>query len=326
MNSVLILIISCILILFNSVGLAQDLKSFQNGSFTLYYEEFGSGPPLYVLSGGPGEAPDHPYRWMIDSLKSYYTCILLHQRASGASRNIPVNPQTISIEQYTSDIERLRQVRGDAKVSLAGMSWVGLLVMNYAALYPKQVENLILICSAPPSYTLWHFLYDNQYVRHSPAERDEMNELQKLFSVKTDRELDSLKRSDPENPIVIAYKKYMRLHVNAMYYDSRNISEEQFNQLFLDFNFQPIPIIDREVLETKWNITEKLKKVKAKTLIVYGRQDDQGESTFYLQKESLRNSEMKVIEQCGHEILEEQPEAFFKILMDFVRRSRQGRG
>lgn len=314
------------MVLFGSAGLAQDLKSFQNGSVTLYYEEFGSGPPLYVLSGGPGEAPDHPYRWMIDSLKSYYTCVLLHQRASGASRNMPVKAQTITIERYTSDIERLRQVRGDSKLTLMGMSWGGLLVMNYAASYPKQVENLILICSAPPSYTLWHFLYDNQYVRHSPAERDEMNELQKLFSVKTDRELDSLKRSDPENPIVIAYKKYMRLHVNAMYYDSRNISEEQFNQLFLDFNFQPIPIIDREVLETKWDITEKLKKVKAKTLIVYGRQDDQGESTFYLQKASLRNSEMKVIEQCGHEILEEQPEAFFKILMDFVRRSRQGRG
>lgn len=325
MTSFLFRIVCCFIILFSSAVLAQDLKSFQNGSVTLYYEEFGSGPPLYVLSGGPGGAPDHPYRWMIDSLKSYYTCVLLHQRASGASRNMPVNAQTITIERYTSDIERLSQVRGDSKITLMGMSWGGLLVMNYAASYPKQVENLILICSAPPSYSLWNVLYDNQYTRHSPTERDAMNELQKLFSVKTGRELDSLKRSDPENPIVIAYKKYMRLLVNAMYYDSRNISEEQFNQLFLDFNFQPIPIIDREVLETKWDITEKLKRVSARTLIVYGRQDDQGESTFYLQKESLRNSEMRVIEQCGHEILEEQPEAFFKILMDFVRRTSKGR-
>ncbi|MBK8391706.1 MAG: hypothetical protein IPL23_21565 [Saprospiraceae bacterium] len=70
---------------------------------------------------------------------------------------------------------------------------------------------------------------------------------------------------------------------------------KNINDLFYNFNFQPIPIIDQEVLETKWDITEKLKKLKTPALIVYGRQDDQGESTFYLQKESLLFSEMHVI-------------------------------
>ena len=54
-------------------------------------------------------------------------------------------------------------------------------------------------------------------------------------------------------------------------------------------------------------------------MIVYGRQDDQGESTFYLQKESLKFSETHVIEKCGHEILEEQPTEFFKILMNYIQ-------
>ena len=95
-----------------------------------------------------------------------------------------------------------------------------------------------------------------------------------------------------------------------------------FNDLFYSFNFQPIPFIDKEVIESKWDITNELKKLKTPALIVYGRQDDQGESTFYLQKESLRFSEMHVIEKCGHEILEEQPEAFFKILLDYVKRMK----
>jgi proline iminopeptidase len=53
-------------------------------------------------------------------------------------------------------------------------------------------------------------------------------------------------------------------------------------------------------------------------LIMYGRQDDQGESTFFLQKECLKNSEMHVIEKCGHYIWEDQRTEFYKILMNYL--------
>ncbi|MBL7870886.1 MAG: alpha/beta hydrolase [Cyclobacteriaceae bacterium] len=300
----------------------QNLKSFNNGSLKLYYEQYGKGPALYILSGGPGEAPEHPYRQIVDSLKSYYTCILIHQRGSGKSRDIPINEKTITIENYTQDIELLRQERGDKKIILLGISWGGLLVMNYAALHPESVSNLILVCSAPPSYTVWNVLFDNQYARRSKVELDSMELLQKTFSTKTEKELDSLKVIDPTSKEIVAYKEFIALHIRAMYYDRRKISKQNFQDLFYSFNFQPIPIIDNEVLETKWDITNKLKKLKTPALIVYGRQDDQGESTFCLQRESLRFSETHVIEKCGHQILEEQPTEFFKILMDYVKRSR----
>lgn len=301
----------------------QHIKSFENGKVKLYYEEFGSGPPIYILSGGPGEAPDHPYRQIVDSLKSFYTCILLHQRGSGKSRNIPINESTITINNYTEDIEALRSKRGDKKITLLGVSWGGLLAMNYAALHPTSVENLILVCSAPPSYKVWNVLFDNQYARRSRAELDSMDILQKVFATKTEKELDSLKHVSPDCKEVIAYKEFISIHVRAMYYDRSKISKKNFDDLFYSFNFQPIPFIDKEVLETRWDITDKLKKLKTPALIVYGRQDDQGESTFYLQKESLKFSEIKVIEKCGHEILEEQPTEFFQILMDYVKRARR---
>lgn len=300
----------------------QSLKSFTNGLLKLYYEEQGKGPALYVLSGGPGEAPEHPYRQIVDSLKSFYTCILVHQRGSGKSRDIPINEKTITIENYTQDIELLRKVRGDKKITLLGVSWGGLLAMNYAALHPDFVSNLILVCSAPPSYSVWNVLFDNQYARRSKVELDSMDVLQTIFSTKTEKELDSLKIVAPDCKEVIAYKDFIALHVRAMYYDRSKISQKNLDELFYTFNFQPIPLIDKEVLETQWDITNKLKKVRTPALIVYGRQDDQGESTFYLQKESLKYSETHVIEKCGHEILEEQPTEFFRILMDYVKRTR----
>ncbi|MCE7864214.1 MAG: alpha/beta hydrolase [Bacteroidetes bacterium CHB5] len=320
MRNILPLIILLSTYSYSSWG--QNLKTFNNGSLKLYYEEYGKGPALYVLSGGPGEAPEHPYRQIVDSLKSLYTCILIHQRGSGKSKDIPINQTTISINNYTQDIELLRRQRGDKKITLLGISWGGLLAMNYAVLYPESVSNLILICSAPPSYKVWNVLYDNQFARRSRIELDSMDILQKIFSTKTEKELDSLKIVTPDCKEVVAYKEFISLHVRAMYYDRSKISKKNFNDLFYSFNFQPIPIIDKEVLETKWDITDELKKLKTRALIVYGRQDDQGESTFYLQKESLRFSETHVIEQCGHEILEEQPTELFKILMDYVKRTK----
>jgi proline iminopeptidase len=316
------LILSIILLSTYSFSSGQNLKTFNNGSLKLFYEEYGKGPALYILSGGPGEAPEHPYRQIVDSLKSFYTCILIHQRGSGKSRDIPINETTISIKNYTQDIELLRKQRGDKKITLLGISWGGLLAMNYAAFHPENVSNLILVCSAPPSYTVWDVLYDNQFARRSKLELDSMDVLQNIFSAKTERELDSLKIATPNCKEVVAYKEFISLHVRAMYYDRSKISKKNFNDLFYSFNFQPIPIIDKEVLESKWDITNELKKLKARALIVYGRQDDQGESTFYLQKESLRFSETHVIEKCGHEILEEQPTEFFKILMDYTKRTR----
>ena len=296
----------------------QNLKSFYNGNIQLFYEEYGKGPALYILTGGPGAPPEDPSYRIIDSLKSFYTCVLLHQRGAGRSRNIPINEKTINIKSYLQDIELLRKKRNDKKIIVLGISWGGLLAMNYTTLYPHYVAKLVLICSAPPSYKLWDVLFDNQHVRRSTIESDSMEALKNIFSTKTDKELDSLKRVDPAAKEVIAFKRFIAIHMRAMRYN-RMKTPDDFDIFFTNFNFQPIPFIDKEVLETKWDITADLKKLNVPALIIYGRQDDQGESTFYLQKESLKNSKMHVIEKCGHLIWEDQPAEFYKTLMQYLK-------
>lgn len=311
-----------VLIILSNSCYGQNIKSFYNNEIELFYEEHGKGPALYILTGGPGAPPENPSYQIIDSLKSFYTCVLLHQRGSGRSRNIPVSEQTINIKSYLQDIELLRQARNDQKVLLLGISWGGLLAMNYASSYPQYVTKLILICSAPPSYKIWDVLFDNQFVRRSVSELDSMNTLREIFSVKTHKELDSLKRVNSSSREVMAFKNFMAIHIRALYYE-RNKLPQGFDEFFANFNFQPIPFIDKEILETKWDITSDLKKLNIPALIIYGRQDDQGESTFYLQKESLKNSEMHVIEKCGHIIWEDQPGEFYKILLKSLTKNKK---
>ena len=308
-----------IFILLSNYAFAQSLKSFRNGDVQLFYEERGQGPALYILTGGPGAPPEHPSYELMDSLQSYYTCVLLHQRGSGRSRNIPIDEHTINIKNYLQDIELLRLKRNDKKITLLGISWGGLLAMSYAAVYPRHTQNLVLIGSAPPSYKLWNVLFDNQHVRRSTSELDSLNLLQSIFSRVSDAVLDSLKRSQPAAKEVVAFKNFLAIHVRAMHYN-RSTASKNFEELFAGFNFQPIPYIDKEVLGTKWDITATLKKLNIPALILYGRQDDQGESTFYLQKECLKNSEVQVIEQCGHIMWEDQPQQFYSAVIGYLVR------
>lgn len=298
---------------------AQHIEQFSSGTHTLYYEVFGQGPALYVLSGGPGEPPNDPYRQIIDSLKSTYTCVLLHQRGTGLSRGIPMNASTVTVANYVMDVERMRQKRGDQKVVLLGVSWGGLLAMAYAAEYPERISNLVLLCSAPLSIRHWNALYGNQRVRRSNVELDSMELLQEKFRGNTERELDSLKRANPSSPAVVAYKNFIRIHVRAMFYDRKNIDYKKIDELFYGFNFQAIPLIDADVVNNRLDLAPRLKKLKAPALILYGRQDDQGEAVFYEQKAVLKNSQMFVIEECGHEMTEDQPEEFFRILMSYLQ-------
>lgn len=192
----------------------QSVKRFSNAGIQLFYEEKGKGPALYILTGGPSAPPEHPGYEIMDSLEAVYTCVLLHQRGAGRSRNIPINEKTITIKSYLQDIESLRRKRGDKKIKLQGISWGGLLAMNFAVLYPQYVTDLVLLGSAPPSYKLWHVLPDNQYARRSRAELDSMHALQKIFSQRTDAELDSLKSADPLAKEVVAFKTFLNIQLS----------------------------------------------------------------------------------------------------------------
>lgn len=296
---------------------AQKVDHFRSGPYTLYYEIFGSGPPLYLFTGGPGEAPGQPYYQIIDSLKSKYTCVLLHQRGTGKSYAVPMNRKTVSIANYVADVEALRVHRGDKKLILLGISWGGLLAMSYAVAHPDAATNLVLLASAPPSYQHWNALFGNQFVRRSQTELDSMIMLEKIFSRRSLKELDSLKRVAPETKEVVAYRHFIRIHVRAMYYNRKGMYND-FNERFDNFNFQPIPFIDEEVLSGKMDITRALKRLKIPALILYGRQDDQGEAVFFEQGDALANNQMHVIEECGHELVHDQPAEFFQVLLTYL--------
>lgn len=266
---------------------AQQLHSFKNGAITLYYEVKGNGQPFYILTGGPGYPPHLEGYEMMDTLQHQFTVVLLHQRGTGKSKNIVCNEQTITVDAFVNDVLALIKERKDEKIILADNSWGGLLAQAVVAKAPHKISKLILMASAPPSYKLWNVLIDNQFARTSPQEQDSIQLLEKIFNTKTPAELEAMKTDNPDASELKAFKEFIRI-IHRHHYYNRKTVDPHFDEVFEQFNFQLIPLIDKDVMERKIDYTDALKKLAIHTLIIYGRQDDQGESTFHMQKSVLK--------------------------------------
>ena len=101
---------------------AQTLKSFESSDGTeIYYEEFGQGKTLILLSGGPGLNPDY-LKELSTTLSKKYKCITLHQRGTGKSILEEVNSQTVNVDRYIEDLNGLYKELGNQKLILVGHS------------------------------------------------------------------------------------------------------------------------------------------------------------------------------------------------------------
>ncbi len=126
----------------------------------LKFDSFGEGRPVLVVHGGPGipnESAWNGLEALTDRFKFYY----YHQRGCGEStrpfdrfvgRNFYENmltlERTLGLGAQIADIERIRQILGQDKLTLVGHSFGGLIATLYAAEFPDRVDKLILVAPA----------------------------------------------------------------------------------------------------------------------------------------------------------------------------------
>jgi proline iminopeptidase len=108
----------------------------------IYYAEFGKGPPLVVLHGGPGA--DHTYflPWLL-SLARTHRLVFIDERGSGQSERLQ-DPARYTIEAMADDVEAVRLALNLGKIDLLGHSCGGVLAEAYALKYQQHLNHLIL--------------------------------------------------------------------------------------------------------------------------------------------------------------------------------------
>lgn len=271
---------------------------------TLYAETSGSGAPLIILHGGLGYLTHDYLLPYMDRLAKDNLVVLYDQRALGKSTGDPV-PEQINLHTYIEDLDAVRASLGAKKISLLGHSFGSFLALHYALTHPESVDKLILTSSMPITSQDLSLFFPELAKRFAPYQE----ELQKIESS------EAYLSGDPEtvqNQLRIVFQTYM--------YDPENIKKVNLyrSQKEILNGFKVWDIFKEELFMKPYDMTDQLKKLTNKTLILHGDSDPIPYVTAEHMKDAIPSSTLIKIKQSGHFPFVEQPEPFFKAITEFL--------
>ncbi len=99
----------------------------------------GEGEAIVLLHGGPG-VPDY-LAPVAEMLRPQYRAVTFDQRGVGSS---VATQHRYELDDYTSDLEAVREGLGLSSMHLFGHSWGGLLAQAYLQRFPDRVRSMFL--------------------------------------------------------------------------------------------------------------------------------------------------------------------------------------
>ena len=180
-------------------------------------------------------------------------------------------------------VRRFTDLAGLEKAVVTGNSFGGHVAAMYAMQFPERVEAVVL-SGASGIY-----------------------EVEMSSSV--------MRRSD---------KNYLRPRVEKTFYDPKHVTEELLDDVIgiITDREKAIRLIKFARAVEKTSIKDQLDQIKAPTLLIWGKQDEitppDVATTFH---EGIPDSELHWIDECGHVPMQEQPETFNRIFLDFLNRT-----
>ena len=123
----------------------------------LWTVRFGTGAPLFFISGGPGGS--HYGMRSFDSLSTTNTLIYYDAFGRGKS-DTSRHVSEYTLDRDIEDLEGLRKAMGYEKIAVLGHSYGGVVAQGYAIKYPNRVSHLINANSFH-SFLMWQANDDN---------------------------------------------------------------------------------------------------------------------------------------------------------------------
>jgi len=270
---------------------------------TLAYRSYGEGPPVVLLSGGPGIASGY-FDPVAEKLAAHFHVIVLDQRGTGRSVLPRIDAETIQFDLYVDDLEALRADLGADQLTLLGHSWGGVLAMGYAARHPDRVRALVLVGSGGPTTAYLRWDQANILCRLTADEKAAL-----LFWQDPGRFV-----ADPARAVI----EMSRITASAMTFERASVhalvaqtaTPEAFNA--------EITLAMQPFLAQGYDFRPALAESRFPTLIVQGRQDPVGDATAREIHSALPNATIRFIEECGHWPFVEQAEEFFETVEPFL--------
>jgi proline iminopeptidase len=299
---------NCIIaLLFCTTARSQQTDSIKYANGYLYYHTYGTGTPVIVLTGGPGNSCLQQEE-VAATLGRSYKAILFEQRGTGRSIPTPFDSTTINLQAAIDDVALLQDHLQIKKALIYGHSWGAMLGMCYAATHPEKVKALVLVT---PGY---YKISEELFAVHTANVRSKLG-MAEL------RQLDSL--TGKKNASAAELAAYDLLNRLGYIYNKFRI-----DSLLRKINPAPANVTMRELLikdlfRTGYDLTARpqLSRYKGPVHVISGRQDA---LAFYTYELKIIHPSMQLhwIQESGHFPMFEQPNPFYDTLfrvMETVR-------
>ena len=270
--------------------------------FKLYYRIIGSGPDTVVIPLASW------YGTSLDPLASSHTLILYDVRNRGRSAQV-ADTTRLGIPFEIRDLERLRKHFRISKMSLIGLSYLGLEVAAYSIEYPHYVSKIIQVGPAGPRP-------DFQYAK-DPIPQDYVVDSNAVFALRQMR----ARGDDAKNPT-----EYCRLYweVNLPRYignqtvlSSINIPCELPNEAPANLS-RSVRFIFRSLAGKDYR--SQVRSLRMPLLTIHGDWDRiaplQGGQEWVA---SFPNARLLVLPKAGHLPFLEYPEIFISAVDSFLK-------
>jgi len=279
----------------------------KDGSFTrdgvvLHYKTAGTGPPVILLSGGPGLEVDYVLP-IADFLPASYQRVFLEQRGTGRSR-VALTSETMTLHNVVEDLEGLRVHLKRERLFLVGHSWGGMLAMAYAAAHPNRIDKMILIGPGGPTLEFTRRFSDNIRMRLHPEDLEAERSWQDAEKRGVDADKATLEAIRAVTPGYF-FDREKGLAFGRQLSDGT--AHVKVNQLLF------------EDMAKHYDSRPGLQKLDRPVLIVQGHQDPLGDKTAEDIHVAIKRSVVTYLDKCGHYPWLEQPGAFRKAIAQFLQ-------
>lgn len=284
----------------------QEEIIYGNGA-SLHYRIFGAGDPLLVINGGPGmsfEGMEEVAR----ELAKNNTVIIYDQRGTGLSQVPALDETHINMGAMVADIEVLREHLNIESWIVFGQSFGGMLAYFYAAKYPKRVKAMIQSSSSGMS-EMKRFLYMNPTHNLSKIELDSL----KIFEAR-------LKGGDSSE---VNLRNFAEARTSAYLYSNDADLIKKKAEEMLAGNPRIRNLVMTEIFSKGLSVENKMKRFKKPVLLIQGEHDIFMEQMILDAHQTLKNSKMLILPDCGHWGWIEQPQLYFGEIDVFLKNINQ---
>ena len=283
------------------------------GKFKVWTKTIGNNPKmrLLLLNGGPGAT--HEYFECFESfLPAESVEIIYYDQLGCGNSDNPKDTTMWDLPRYVEEVEQVRTALNLTKDNfyLLGHSWGGILAMQYALKYQKNLKGLIIsnMMSSCPDY--------GKYANEVLAKQMDPSVLKQIRDIEAKKDFENPKYMELLYPNF--YEKHILQMPLAMWPEPVTRSLGKMNQSLYVTMQGPSEFGIAGNLE-KWDVKSQLKTLTIPTLVIGSKNDTMDPEHMKWMSTEVQNGSFLFCPNGGHMSLYDDQEVYISGLIKFIK-------